>query len=67
MKVYSSRNRGGPAEIRTLDPQLARLVLYQLSYRPTIAERAAYYGDWEPKSILHPQLFEDFGVFGGPG
>ncbi len=24
----------GPAEIRTLDPQLARLVLYQLSYRP---------------------------------
>jgi hypothetical protein len=29
-------NRGGPAEIRTLDPQLARLMLYQLSYWPTI-------------------------------
>ena len=33
------RNRGGPAEIRTLDPQLARLMLYQLSYRPTIEEK----------------------------
>lgn len=41
MELYSSRNRGGPAEIRTLDPQLARLVLYQLSYRPTIKEQFA--------------------------
>ncbi len=41
MEVYSPVNRGGPAEIRTLDPQLARLVLYQLSYRPTIKEQFA--------------------------
>jgi hypothetical protein len=27
---------GGPAGIRTLDPKIKSLVLYQLSYRPTV-------------------------------
>ncbi len=65
--LWGKKNRGGPAEIRTLDPQLARLMLYQLSYRPTIIWCAAYYGDCSTKSILQPQLFEVFGGFGGPG
>ena len=56
-------NRGGPAEIRTLDPQLARLVLYQLSYRPTIASLTGQHSmDTARQSpSLRPQLF---GVFG---
>ena len=62
--AWKIENRGGPAEIRTLDPQLARLVLYQLSYRPTIASLTGQHSkDTAPQSpSLAPQLF---GVFGG--
>lgn len=48
-EYYERENRGGPAEIRTLDPQLARLVLYQLSYRPTIFT-------YVPSQTLHESL-----------
>lgn len=46
--------RGGPAEIRTLDPQLARLVLYQLSYRPTINEAADAADTLCPQTLAKP-------------
>jgi hypothetical protein len=46
------RNRGGPAEIRTLDPQLARLMLYQLSYRPTMYLTRSIV--WRLEANVHP-------------
>ena len=69
MKVYSSGNRGGPAEIRTLDPQLARLVLYQLSYRPTIASLTGRIV-WILLAKVHPfapNYSGSLNEFGGPG
>lgn len=52
---------GGPAESRTLDPQLAKLVLYQLSYwpAPIIFMNTTLVQNGGPERESHP-LFKLF-------
>ena len=63
--IRFSKNNGGGDRVRTRDPQLAKLVLYQLSYAPNPGKRKtgkafvnARMDDPRRTKMVHPSGFE---------